>query len=147
MLLDGERQLRELRKQEVEPLSDLVRFKSFVTKFGGILEEGKKVEKMEVEVGRRFLWGKRRQRMEMRGMIGVRRVPRAIREIRSIRGILPIRGMCTALMDTGGRVRDIRDRMGSPTEGLGIRIIVTDDKVYLALFVAFKRLQWESGLD
>ena len=37
--------------------------------------------------------------------------------------------------------------MESPTEGLGIRIIVTDDKVYLALFVAFKRLQWESGLD
>lgn len=37
--------------------------------------------------------------------------------------------------------------MGTPTEGLGIRIIVTDDKVYLALFVAFKRLQWESGLD
>ena len=85
--------------------------------------------------------------METRGMIGVRRVPRAIREIRSIRGILPIRGMCTALMDTGGRARDIRDRMGSLTEGLGIRIIVTDDKVYLALFVAFKRLQWESGLD
>ena len=58
MLIDGEKQLREMRKQELEPLSDLVRFKSFVEKYGGILENEKKGgilerekkgEKMEIE--------------------------------------------------------------------------------------------------
>ena len=58
MLIDGEKQLREMRKQELEPLSDLVRFKSFVEKYGGILEKEekggilekeKKGEKMEIE--------------------------------------------------------------------------------------------------
>ena len=58
MLIDGEKQLREMRKQELESLSDLVRFKSFVEKYGGILENEKKGgilerekkgEKMEIE--------------------------------------------------------------------------------------------------
>lgn len=49
MLIDGEKQLREMRKQELEPLSDLVRFKSFVEKYGGILENEKKGEAMEIE--------------------------------------------------------------------------------------------------
>ena len=49
MLIDGEKQLREMRKQELEPLSDLVRFKSFVEKYGGILEKEKKGGILESE--------------------------------------------------------------------------------------------------